>query len=264
MEGMRTHSRERGRRRSLLSRCGYSLTGLALGLVLTAAVVHASWNFLAKRAAGGVAFLWLITFVSSVVYAPLAIIVIVRERPTLLAPEWLFIIGSAVLHAAYFLTLQRGYRSGDLSVVYPLARGTGPMFSAFVAIAVLGERPGPIALVGIALVGVGVFVLSDGLRVFRDSGGRAGALFGIGTGVIIASYTLWDSHAVSVLLIPPSYILVLTALVFTPVSYIAPAREISIVIGTAMGARLLSEPAGPRRIAAASVVVLGVVALALG
>lgn len=197
-----------------------------------------------------------------------------------------------------------------MSVVYPLARGTGPMVSALVAIVLFGERPGPIAIVGIALVGLGVFVLSDGLRVLRDAGNGAGAVFGIGTGVIIASYTLWDSHAVSVLLIPPllfdwlanvgrmfmlaplavgrrdelrslwrnnkievlgvallsplSYILVLTALVFTPISYIAPAREVSIVIGTAMGARLLSEPAGPRRIAAACVVVLGVVALALG
>lgn len=215
-----------------------------------------------------------------------------------------------MLHAAYFVVLQRGYSVGDLSVVYPLARGTGPMLAALVAIVFFGERPSPLALAGIALVGIGVFVLSDGLKMFQDRGGRAGVLYGLGTGVVIASYTLWDSHAVKVLLVPPllfdwfanvgrfvlltpfmtgrwkharevwrsnklevlgvaalaplSYILALTAMVFTPVSYVAPAREVSIVIGAVLGARLLAEEGGRRRIAAAATVVLGVVALALG
>ena len=79
---------------------------------------------------------------------------------------------------------------------------------------------------------------------------------------------MWREHKIEALgvavLSPLSYILVLTALVFTPVSYVAPAREISILIGAAMGARLLAEGNARRRLAAASVMVLGIVALALG
>ena len=73
----------------------------------------------------------------------------------------------------------------------------------------------------------------------------------------------WEAIAVAIL-IPLSYILVLTAMSFTPVSYVAPAREISILIGTALGARLLAEGDAPRRLAAAGAMVLGIVALALG
>jgi drug/metabolite transporter (DMT)-like permease len=73
----------------------------------------------------------------------------------------------------------------------------------------------------------------------------------------------WEAIAVAIL-IPLSYILVLTAMSFTPVSYVAPAREISILIGTALGARLLAEGDAPRRLAAAGAMVLGIVGLAIG
>ena len=73
----------------------------------------------------------------------------------------------------------------------------------------------------------------------------------------------WEAVAVAIL-IPLSYILVLTAMSFTPVSYVAPAREISILIGTALGARLLAEGDARRRLAAASAMVLGIVGLAIG
>ena len=68
--------------------------------------------------------------------------------------------GSGCLHSAYFTTLQRGYAEGDLSVVYPLARGTGPALSVLAAVVILGERPGPLALVGAALIVVAVISLA--------------------------------------------------------------------------------------------------------
>jgi drug/metabolite transporter (DMT)-like permease len=205
--------------------------------------------------------------------------------------------------------LQRGYAVGDLSLVYPLARGTGPLLATAAAIVLFGERPSLLVIFGIALITAGVFVLtSEGVSL--RSGLGAGVFYGLMTGVFIAAYTIWDKQAVSALLIPPllqswattivttllltplamgnrkkimalwrdykpevlgvailsplSYILVLTALVFTPVSYVAPAREISILIGAAMGARLLSEGDSTRRLIAAAAMVVGVVALALG
>lgn len=287
------------------------MTSLALALILTAAFFHATWNLLAKRAGeGGVAFVWLFGILSATLYAPLALGVLVLERPQLGPTELLFLAGTAVLHMAYFLMLQQGYRVGDLSLVYPLARGTGPMLSTTFAILLFGERPSPLALAGAALVIGSIFVLTSGPRGFSVANARLPALFGILTGTIIASYTLWDKHAVSVLLIHPvlqdwcanfgralfltpialrrwgdvrrewrihrreafgvavlvplAYILVLTAMRFTPVSYVAPAREISILIGAVLGTRFLAEGDAVRRVGAASAMVLGVMALAFG
>jgi len=286
------------------------MTLLALFLVLTAAFIHATWNLLAKRASGGVAFIWLFGGISSLIYAPPAMAVLVLQRPYI-GPEQLgFIAGSAILHVAYYLVLQQGYSVGDLSLVYPLARGTGPMLSTAAAIALFGERPSATALAGALLIGGSVFVLTSGTRSRREGRARQAVLFGLVTGCFIASYTLWDKRAVSVLLVPPllmdwsagvtrgvilapfalsrwaevrkewdshrlevlgvavlnplSYILVLTALVFTPVSYVAPAREISILIGAIFGARLLAEGDVVRRLGAAVGMVMGVVLLAVG
>jgi drug/metabolite transporter (DMT)-like permease len=287
------------------------MTVVALSLVLSSAVLHATWNLFAKRAGGGAAFVWLFNALSAVMYAPFAVGAVLVERPHIGPVEIAFMAGSTVLHTVYFLTLQRGYRVGDLSLVYPVARGTGPALSTTAAILIFGERPTPLAIVGALLVAVSVFALTGGGRHSADPARRRTAVvYGLLTGMLIASYTLWDKHAVSVLFIPPllfdwtntigrtvlltphavrhwqairaewrdhrreafvvavfsplAYILVLTALVFTPVSYVAPAREISILIGTIMGARLLSEGDGRRRMIAAGGMVLGVVALALG
>ena len=285
------------------------MTLLALGLVLTSAVLHATWNLAAKRARGGVAFTWLFSAIATLLYAPLAIITVLVARPRLGPPELGFILGSALLHTAYFLILQRGYRIGDLSLVYPLARGTGPVLSTTAAIVALGERPTPLALAGAGLIGISVVVLTGG-SARRVTTVRTAVIYGLVTGLFIAAYTIWDKLAVSTLLIAPilydwgtgcgrtlllaplawrlraqvargwrehrrealivavlsplAYILVLTALVFTPVSYVAPAREISILIGTALGTRLLAEGDGARRLLAAGGMVAGVVALALG
>ena len=254
--------------------------------------------------------MWLFGFLAMLIYAPLAVVVVLLERPHLGLEALVFMFGSGVLHLGYFVLLQRGYAVGDLSLVYPLARGTGPLLATAAAIVLLGERPGVLALVGIALIATGVFLLTAEPGSTRKAGLRGGVIYGLLTGAFIAAYTIWDKHAVSALLIPPllqswvttlvttglltplalrrraevlalwrshkiealgvavlsplSYILVLTALVFTPVSYVAPAREISILIGAAMGARLLAEGNARRRLAAASVMVLGIVALALG
>jgi drug/metabolite transporter (DMT)-like permease len=287
------------------------VTLFALALVLAAAFVHASWNLLAKRAGdGGPAFVWLFNSLSLLIYAPLAVAVVVFQRPQLGPVELLFMLGSGVLHLGYFLLLQRGYGVGDLSLVYPLARGTGPLIATAAAIAFFGERPTLLALSGVVLIIAGVFLLAGQPGAFKGAGLNLGVAYGLLTGASIAAYTLWDKHAVSALLIPPllqnwsatlvsvaaltplalrrrekvvvvwreyrtevfgvalltplSYILVLTALISAPVSYVAPAREVSILIGTAMGARLLAEGDAKRRLFAAGAVVLGVVALALG
>ncbi|MGH3663904.1 MAG: EamA family transporter, partial [Micromonosporaceae bacterium] len=115
---------------------------VALALVLSAAVSHATWNLAAKRASdGGLAFVWLAALLATVMYAP---VVLVAAHSLSLAAVGVIML-SGLVHLGYFLLLQRGYRLADLSVVYPLARGTGPLLSVTAAIVILGERPSAIA-----------------------------------------------------------------------------------------------------------------------
>ncbi len=171
----------------------------ALAFVLAAAVLHASWNFLAKRSAGaGAPFVWLVDVASAAVWTPVAIITIAVGSPTFGTAGVALAAGSAVLHVGYFLFLQLGYRLGDLSTVYPLARGVGPLLATVGGVLLLGERPGPLALLGVVLVAGGVLVLArSGARTAARSGEASGVGAGVLTGLFIAGYTLWDAHAVA-------------------------------------------------------------------
>ena len=286
------------------------MTLWALILILAAAFIHATWNLLNKRASGHATFTWLVAVMSALFYFPVAAAAVVYWQAPISITAIGFMAGSAVLHTAYFVLLNEGYRAGDLSLVYPLARGTGPLLSTVAAILFLGERPSMLALVGGFMIVGGVVVLTSNPQRFRQAGTRTAMVYALVTGAFIAGYTLWDKQAVSrfavapilldwgsnlgrsllltpfalrhwesarkewrihrfeaigvALLIPLSYILVLTALQFTPVSYVAPAREISILIGTAMGTRLLAEGDVRRRWVGASAMILGAAALSVG
>jgi drug/metabolite transporter (DMT)-like permease len=286
------------------------MTGLAIALVLSAALIHASWNYILKKSGGGIGFVWAFAGLSALFYAPLAVGISVFAKFSFGGAALAYIAASAVLHTAYYLLLDRGYRHGDLSVVYPLARATGPLLTIVVAIALLGERPGPVALSGAALVVGGAFFLAASPAKLREAGALRGIGFALLTGCMIASYTVVDKQAVSVALIPPlvldwganvgrvlvmtplalsrrdelraawrtqrkaiiavallcplSYILVLSAMAFTPVSYVAPAREISILFAALMGTHWLREGDLSRRLLSAVAMAAGVVALALG
>lgn len=280
----------------------------ALSLILLSAFTHAAWNFLSKKAGGGAAFVWWIAALSSIMYIPVMLVIFLTQQPVIGATQLFFMLGNATLHSLYFIVLQRGYAQGDLSIMYPLARGTGPALSTVAAIIFLGERPSVLAAIGGLCIIGGIFWLTGGMKVFRNPGAVVG--YGLLTGVIIAAYTLWDKQAVSVAMIPPllldscssiartallspyvlthrdearqvwrnhrgkaigvaflsplAYVLVLTVLTFTPVSYVAPLREVSILIGVLLGNRLLSESEGKRRIIASIIIMAGMVAIALG
>jgi drug/metabolite transporter (DMT)-like permease len=174
-----------------------------LALVLTAAVAHAVWNLLAKGGEGGAAFVWLATMAGSAIYLPVLVVAVV------LAPGhfgWLalgLMAGSGGLHAVYFVLLQRGYAAGDLSLVYPLGRGTGALLAAAAAIVLLGERPSVLAIVGGAIIVAAVFsLIAHPGESLRRAGGRA-TVYALLTGVAIAGYTLWDKHAVGPVALSP-------------------------------------------------------------
>ena len=166
------------------------MTPLALALVLVAAFGHAGWNALSKRAPGGATFVWAQMIVGVVCLAPFAIAggVLDDDARISLAIVLLAVV-SGSLHAAYFVFLQRGYRIGDLSLVYPLARGTGPIFATAGAIALLGERPGPVSrLAGTAAIAAGVVLLLATRGIARGPA----LVYALLTGLLIGIYTVWD------------------------------------------------------------------------
>ena len=287
------------------------MTTLAIALVLASAFFHATWNLAAKRAThNGTAFIWLFGIFEVVVYLPLLLWTLIQTQPRFGWLELFFIVGSSALHFIYFTLLSKGYRVGDLSLVYPLARSIGPLIATIAAIILFHERPTLLALSGTALICGGVFWLTGDPRKLRERNALPGVAMATLTGLSIAAYTLWDSYAVSVIEIPPiiyqwgisasrmvlvtpfalrdwsavrqawkhdkgkatvvgtlsslSYLLMLIAFTLSPVSYVAPLRVVSTLMGVLLGTRFLNEGQSLRRIGAAATMVLGVIALSIG
>ncbi len=192
------------------------MSATALALILVAAVAHATWNLFSKQAsvAGASSFVWLMSLAATGLYAPVVAVSVLLSPPRLTLLDWVFMVGTGFLQVGYFLFLQASYRLGDLSLVYPLGRGSGALLAALAGIVLLGERPGPAGIAGIVLVVLGVLVLGAPGRG-GDSPAPPGPgtparprlsraiVFALVTGTFIASYTLWDKYAVSTLQVPP-------------------------------------------------------------
>jgi drug/metabolite transporter (DMT)-like permease len=285
----------------------------ALALVLIAAVIHATWNLMLKRTeADAVCFSWLAASGGALMIAPVALAMHWDQLIVLGPGQWAAVLASGMLHVAYFIVLQTGYKAGDLSVVYPVARGVGPLLSAISAMLLLGEQATLGSVAGLVLIVAGTFTIAGGFEIVRGQWSprtRAGLAWGALTGLLIAGYTVNDGRAVrllgvapllfywlsdssrSLLLLPAvlrrrallretlaawwrpalgvallsplGYILVLQAMTIAPVSHVAPAREVSMLIAAFLGARVLSEGALARRLAGAALIASGVASLAL-
>lgn len=285
---------------------------IAIALVLAAAVMHASWNLAAKKAQGGQLFLLLCSLVSLSIYALPVAWLLAKEGLPQQPAAWGLMMVSGALHLVYFTLLQKGYREADLSVVYPIARGTGPLVTILVAVFLLKEQPSLQALIGAAVVVLGVFLLAGGHKLFINPNPRAqaGLFWGICTGLMIASYTVIDGYAVRYIGIAPllldyvshlmrcllsgphalkrlpevaseyrrtwkyvliiavlgplGYICVLTAMRYAPISYVAPARELSMLVGAFFGAKLLKEGNLWQRVICAALIACGVGMITFG
>ena len=289
------------------------MTTLALGLVLLSALAHASWNLLLKRSSNQEAFVWWLLVADSLLLLPLGAVLLWLYPIT--QPGWWLVLATVVLHIFYFVLLGRGYARADLSLVYPIARGLGPMLVPALAVALLDEQVSPPAVVGIGSIVVGIYLVSwwgrfrqlfrQPLALLRDPGVR----YAILTGLTIAAYALvdkrgvghvqpflymylltlgcalglapyilgsqgraavvqvWRSSAWTIvaagLLTFLAYGLVLTAFSISRVSYVAPAREVGIVVGVLLGIFVLKEPFGAGRLLGSSFILLGLVFIAL-
>jgi drug/metabolite transporter (DMT)-like permease len=143
----------------------------------------------------------------NVAYVPVVIGYCFWRPPSISWTIVAVVFGSGVLKTSYSLYLQRGYKHGDFSLIYPLARGTGPLLSTLGAVALFGERPSPLVVAGGLVVVAGIFYLTGGMRWFqldpRSAQPAPGARYGVISGVFIAAYTLWDRQGVARWLIPP-------------------------------------------------------------
>ena len=182
----------------------------ALGLIVLAGLIHAGWNIAVKKVGADARFAFFNAFLMMLVWAPLGWWVGRDVVPGWGRVEWLLVFASGVLHVFYYVILLRGYRKSDLTVVYPMARGTGPLLSSLVAIVLLGEQISALGVAGIAGVVGGVFLIAGGpglLRAAHDPVARKrvhkGMVYGVVTGVFIASYTVVDGYAVKVVLMSP-------------------------------------------------------------
>jgi len=179
------------------------LTTLAFVLVLVSATLHATWNYLSKKAGGDTAFVWIFSVIATLLYLPLAIGIVVVQKPQLGTPELTALAGTCFLHILYYLFLNWGYQVGDLSLVYPIARGVGPMLAGIGAILLLGERPTVLVIVGMVLISLGVVILTSAPSATLAGSVRGGVIYGLLTALAIAGYTLQDKQVVSYYLVPP-------------------------------------------------------------
>lgn len=287
----------------------------SLLLLLLAALLHAIANALMKQSRDKIAFAWWMLGVFCVLGAP-ALFYISNVQPV----AWWIVFLSGLLEAIYFFSLTRAYTAGDLSLVYPIARGSAPLFLLFWAILFLRERPSWIGVFGILFIVSGLYIInlpsltawSRPLHAFRSAASRWALL----TGLLISTYSAIDKIGVQyfspfiylylILLVcwiclsmqwlfrdrrscllgeirntdgenrkriisiiaaaacgTLGYLLVLAALRLSPVSYVGPVREVSVVFGSIIGVKYLGEQGGSLRIPASALVTLGIVLIAM-
>jgi drug/metabolite transporter (DMT)-like permease len=173
---------------------------IVFGVVGVAAVIHATWNVILKtsgdplRTSGRAMAAGVAAALPFAVVAYLAI-----GAPEIPAEALGLAVVSGLIEVAYFVLLSAAYRRGDLSVVYPVARGTAPLFAVAAGVLILGERLSPLGALGVAALAAGILVIQRPWRALRTPGtggvDRA-VLFALATGLSIASYSAVDSVGV--------------------------------------------------------------------
>lgn len=159
----------------------------AIALALAAAVIHGTWNVLVKVSGDPMATFQRATIAAAIVVTPPTVVVwLLFGRPgmTPAAAGWCAL--SAALELTYLWLLAAAYRRGELSVVYPIARGSAPLLAVIAGLGLLGEKLTPLQLAGVGLLLLGILAVT-----IPQTSGRA-TLPALLTGVAIASYTAVD------------------------------------------------------------------------
>jgi drug/metabolite transporter (DMT)-like permease len=274
----------------------------AFVLVLLAAVVHALWNFIAKRTAGDVGVFWLGLCFAGALLAPVALLL--GELPD--AAGLPYILATGVIHAFYFALLAGSYKHGEMSVVYPLARGTGVAGTAAVAFLLLDEPISLVGAVGLSCVCGGIVMI--GLRELLARADVHSCLLAILVGVATTAYSIVDKLGVThvaplayiaglasfaALFLAPyvlwrfrgqcfdawrsrkaaslgiglgsmlTYLIIVYAFRLANVSYVVAVREVSIVVVALLSVTVLKEAMTVQRGLAIGAILTGVILVKL-
>lgn len=290
----------------------------ALCLVILAALVHATWNYFLKKANANRSFWWVVYCITAIVTVPALYFYNPHAFDNITAIGWLVICLSAPIHVCYGVVLQQGYKKSDYSIVYPTARGTGPLISVLAAIAFLGNTPTVWGWLGISSILVAIVLLAMPSQEgdARNLRVKEGVFWGMLTGLFIAGYTFCDAWAVqqatgltpltfyfpsilvrslvfapfivtrngwqdevkelfttsrirkSLVVVcvgsPLAFLLVLYAMTMAPLAYVAPTREVGMMIGVVVGGLLLKERLSIKRVMGVIGMTLGVIMIGFG
>ena len=279
------------------------MTPLIVILALSAALLHAAWNAMAKSAADPLYNIAAYQLVSTLLCLALIPFVDVPD-----VKSWPMIGTSVAIHTLYYFSLARAYQSGDLSQVYPLFRGLAPVLVALAAMPLAGEYLSVGGMVGVLVISIGIMSLAFSRNVALRLSPQS-LKWGLITSLLIASYTLVDGLGVRAAGSPYAYIiwlfvfesipvvtfllltrrnawlnhcrvnakqaviggtastlaygLVIFAMSLGAMAVVSSLRETSVIFATLIGTLILKEPFGRHRLRAACVVVAGVIIMRL-
>ncbi len=268
---------------------------LAFLLIILAAALHALWNFAAKKASGNLSVIWIGLAMATIAIIPFLFLLSLDQIFVLEA--WPFILATGIIHAFYFFSLAKAYEHGDISVVYPLARGSGIAGTAITACLLLQEKISLTGASGISLISFGTFLLG-----FKNTHQKRGIFFSLIVAILIITYSIIDKFGVSIvhplvyifgltllstLFLTPyilinkrlellsalkemkkysltiglgsigTYLIILFVFQVTQVSYVVAAREISVAFGALLGVIFLKEQNSPQKMFCITCIVIG-------
>ncbi len=274
-----------------------------LGLVLSAALFHASWNVVARQHAGHLAVLWLGALLAWIAITPLAVVLLWQSAP-LPMTAFACMLATGIIHVLYFLALSSAYQRGEISLVYPVARGSGVALTALGGAWWLDEELSHTGLVGIAAVSIGILLFAVPGWTTRGRGLRQALAVGatipayslvdkVGTGLVHPIVYIWAMYGISCLGLALfvfgrfrgqirtiarqrvggialiglgsmlTYLIILFAYRMGPVGYVVAARESSVLFGALFGVLFLKERLTAWRVTALAAVLVGLVCLRL-
>jgi drug/metabolite transporter (DMT)-like permease len=200
-----------------------------MAVVLLGALMHATWNAIVKSGDDKLLDITKVTTGAAVLGA-----LVLPALPMPAPASWPYLVASAAIHCAYFWLVAAAYRSGDLSLAYPVMRGTAPLLTALLSHSIFAETYSAVAWFGIAALSIGIWLLAGEARRHRAHQGRS-LLFGLGNALVIVAYTLVDGAGVRLSQAPSSYVAWL---------FVLNAVPLLVVLRLLRGPRFLAGPPG--------------------
>jgi len=274
---------------------------LAFLLVILAAALHALWNFAAKKVSGNLSVIWIGLVLATIAIIPF--LFFLSPEQIFITKAWPFILATGIIHAVYFFAVAKAYEHGDISIVYPIARGSGIAGTAIIACLLLQEKISPVGTVGILLISLGTLLL--GLTNIRQ---KRGIFFALLVAVMIIGYSIVDKLGVGIIhplgyifglvllttfFLAPymlinrrgellsamknmkkysliiglgsggTYLIILFVFQMAQVSYVVAARELAVAIGALLGILFFKEQSTAQKIICITGIVIGMILIKL-